>query len=627
MYLPGRPEIKNSRSMLRAFGGLNETYGCTEAEFSQALNFSSRDFPALSTRLPRRKLRAAENVRGMYQLGGLLMLCGTTLHYTPDDAGEEPVTLENAVSDTEKALVGIGTKILIFPDQLAFDTADGSLTALGARWSGEETALELTPCDADGKTYTVDRWGLEEPEDPADGEIFLKAANVNTPWRHDGVLEVYSQADEKWNAVTLDHCLLSGEGLSEAFRQWDTVTVSGTAAILAGMGADLDGEQVLYNVEEGVLRVRITPQGDHFYGYLKQEGTAVTWTSIDDSETEEYTAEGPAVIERRVPELEYLTECDNRVWGCNSQENVIYACKLGDPTNWFSYQNSAADSYAVTVGSDGHFTGAATCMGYALFFKENVLHKLYGSKPSDFQLTSLNCRGVAQNAAKSLCVINETLYYLSRDGVMSWDGSIPVKASAALDPSGFSNVRRAVSGQLDGRYYLHITRDAGTGAAHRLLVYDTERSLWQEEGVCSYQMAGTGSQLYLWDGEALWIADPRRETGARTAEEGEDPETRIPFELVTGEFGLDEPEDKYISRLVLRLEAEPYTTLEIAASYDGGVWETLLARAVGAQREKLALPLLPRRHDTLRLRIRGQGQITLRSLTRTFAAARGGLTQ
>ena len=268
MYLPGRPEIKNSRSMLRAFGGLNETYGCTEAEFSQALNFSSRDFPALSTRLPRRKLRAAENVRGMYQLGGLLMLCGTTLHYTPDDAGEEPVTLENAVSDTEKALVGIGTKILIFPDQLAFDTADGSLTALGARWSGEETALELTPCDADGKTYTVDRWGLEEPEDPADGEIFLKAANVNTPWRHDGVLEVYSQADEKWNAVTLDHCLLSGEGLSEAFRQWDTVTVSGTAAILAGMGADLDGEQVLYNVEEGVLRVLLL-DGDYFCDTLE----------------------------------------------------------------------------------------------------------------------------------------------------------------------------------------------------------------------------------------------------------------------------------------------------------------------------------------------------------------------
>ena len=130
-------------------------------------------------------------------------------------------------------------------------------------------------------------------------------------------------------------------------------------------------------------------------------------------------------MERRVPDLEYLTECDNRVWGCSSSENVIYACKLGDPTNWFSYRGIAADSYAVTVGSDGPFTGAATCMGYALFFKENTLHKLYGSKPSDFQLSSLRCRGVARNAARSLCVLNETLYYLSPDGVMAWDGRHP----------------------------------------------------------------------------------------------------------------------------------------------------------------------------------------------------------
>ena len=40
-------------------------------------------------------------------------------------------------------------------------------------------------------------------------------------------------------------------------------------------------------------------------------------------------------------------------------------------------------------------------MGYALFFKENTLHKLYGSKPSDFQLSSLRCRGVAKGAART----------------------------------------------------------------------------------------------------------------------------------------------------------------------------------------------------------------------------------
>lgn len=83
----------------------------------------------------------------------------------------------------------------------------------------------------------------------------------------------------------------------------------------------------------------------------------------------------------------------------------------------------------MTVGSDGDFTGASTCLGYVLFFKENCIHKLYGSKPSDFQLSAIRCRGVARNASRSLCVLNETLYYLSPDGVMAWDGSVPSKVS------------------------------------------------------------------------------------------------------------------------------------------------------------------------------------------------------
>ena len=77
----------------------------------------------------------------------------------------------------------------------------------------------------------------------------------------------------------------------------------------------------------------------------------------------------------------------------------------------------------MNVGSDGPFTGAATCMGYVLFFKENCLHKLYGSRPADYQLVSVQCRGVAKQASKSMCVLAEVLYYLSTDGVMAWDAA------------------------------------------------------------------------------------------------------------------------------------------------------------------------------------------------------------
>ena len=98
-----------------------------DREYSAGINFSARNFPALSTRTPRRKLREVGNLNGMYHLNGLLTVCGKDLIYTPDEAGAAAVTLENAVADSKKTLVGIGTKILIFPDKAAFDTAERTL--------------------------------------------------------------------------------------------------------------------------------------------------------------------------------------------------------------------------------------------------------------------------------------------------------------------------------------------------------------------------------------------------------------------------------------------------------------------------------------------------------------------
>lgn len=71
MVLADRIRLANTRQLLRAFGGLNETYGCSEAEYSAGVNFSTRDFPALSTRTPRRRLRALTGLNGMYHLNGL----------------------------------------------------------------------------------------------------------------------------------------------------------------------------------------------------------------------------------------------------------------------------------------------------------------------------------------------------------------------------------------------------------------------------------------------------------------------------------------------------------------------------------------------------------------------------
>ena len=617
MILTNRPQLRNERDLLRVFGGLNETYGCTEAEYSAGVNVSARNFPALSTRSPRRKLGAMPDVNGMYHLNGLLIVGGKTLRYTPDGAGSTTQVLENAVADSKKTLVGIGTKILIFPDKIAFDTAEGTVSPLGAVWENGTGTVELEPCDGDGTTYTVSRYGRTEPDDPKDGQLFLKVIRMEEPWRSDSVLEVYSAASGSWSAIPLEYCRISAENIGKQFKVWDTITLSGTAAEQADQWSELDGDRIVYAAADNWIRVKATPGGERFFGKLIHTGSTAKWVSLSGNDTVVCESKDPVRLERRVPDLDYLTECDNRVWGCSSRENVIYGSKLGDPTNWFSYRGIAADSYAVTVGSDGPFTGAATCMGAALFFKENALHRLYGAKPSDFQLSSLRCRGVAKNAAKSLCVLNETLYYLSPEGVMAWDGSLPTRVSTALDARRLAHPEYAAGGALDGRYYLHLTRSDGS----RLLVYDTERGLWQEEDVCSYEMAGSGGQLYLWDGKAIWAADADREESWQQAGGIED---GVSFELVSGNIGLDSPEELYLSRLTLRLEAEVKSRIEVAVSYDSGAWETL-AQLTADGRRCFDVPFVPRRCGSLRLRLKGRGQLTLRSLTRTSAAAKGGI--
>ena len=44
---------------------------------------------------------------------------------------------------------------------------------------------------------------------------------------------------------------------------------------------------------------------------------------------EALTQSEPVTLERRVPDMDYVTQCNNRIWGCSSASHEIYACKLG----------------------------------------------------------------------------------------------------------------------------------------------------------------------------------------------------------------------------------------------------------------------------------------------------------
>ena len=234
------------------------------------------------------------------------------------------------------------------------------------------------------------------------------------------------------------------------------------------------GEYIAYKVEgEGTISV-----GDHGHVEIQKQsdisgfkiGDAVTISGssdndltfvIDDikdgvifAESNIFTtAEGESfTIERRVPDLDYICESDNRIWGCSNADNTIYASALGDPTNFFDYSGESTDSYAVAVGSPERFTACCRYGGGVLFFKENKIHKILGSYPAEYTLYSYDVEGVQEGCHKSLQIINELLYYKGIHGVFTYNGT-PRLISANFGDVVLWN---AVAGNDGDTYYISM---------------------------------------------------------------------------------------------------------------------------------------------------------------------------
>ena len=139
--------------------------------------------------------------------------------------------------------------------------------------------------------------------------------------------------------------------------------------------------------------------------------------------------------------------------------NELYCCVLGDFKNWEQYMGLSTDSWRASVGSDGVWTGAVGYLGTPLFFKENCIHRVSVSATGAHQVGETVCRGVQRGSAKSLVVVNETLYYKSR-GDVCLSGRLPAGVSAALGGESYGH---AAAGALGERYYISMRDAQGKG--------------------------------------------------------------------------------------------------------------------------------------------------------------------
>ena len=309
-------------------------------------------------------------------------------------------------------------------------------------------------------------------------------------------------------------------------------------------------------------------------------------------------------ISREMPDLDYICENENRLWGCKG--DTIYACKLGDPTNWNVFDGLATDSYAVDVGSAGSFTGCCRYLGYPCFFKEENIYKVYGSKPSNFQVMGSASLGVERGSGRSLAIAGEILFYLSRTGIVAYTGGTP---QSIATPFGTERYKNAVAGSDGIKYY--VSMEDSQGQRH-LFVYDTRHQMWHREDDTDVFAFAWDTELYFLNRQGqIWLSGE-----ARTVPEGAVSEGPVSSWVEFGDYTIQNPNKKTTGKLQLRVELDAGASLTVSMMFDGdGVWRAVKTLETTVKRS-FYLPIIPRRSDHYRIKLEGVGGWRLYSLVR-----------
>ncbi|MBE6935625.1 MAG: hypothetical protein E7458_03895 [Ruminococcaceae bacterium] len=307
------------------------------------------------------------------------------------------------------------------------------------------------------------------------------------------------------------------------------------------------------------------------------------------------------------PELSYICVHNHRLWGVH--EGRIWCSAPGDPQNFELPPDGAEeagldpDLYAwmTEVGSPGDWTGIVSYSGAVLAFQENLVYKVVGDRPGSFTVSTYHIAGIQPGSHQSAAIVNEVLYYKGSGGVYAYSGYTP---SLISENFGQRQFRDAVGGTDGTRYYLSMRDDAGDW---QLYCYDTVRGVWlREDGLHA-------AAFSLYDGRLYCAA----EEAGTILSFGGPVEAGIPWQAVSTPFYEDSFRRKRLTKLLIRAELPAGSTIRVAISYDGGDWQELYNTRAPRWRVAI-LPVRPKRCDSFRLRLMGEGDVTIRGIAREY---------
>lgn len=182
-----------------------------------------------------------------------------------------------------------------------------------------------------------------------------------------------------------------------------------------------------------------------------------------------YTNSGTITISKYVPDIKYVCEFAGRMFGLDYYGNYIYASKLNEPLNFTTYDGLSDSSWYTEINSSGEWTGICACGSYLYCFKKDRVYVLYGDNSKNFTVAKSFSPGCT--SAKSICVVNNFLYYMASDGIYCYNAGVPSKISDKLGEFKYTD---AVCHGFGSLLYCCLKTDEKS----ELFVFDTEKNIW-----------------------------------------------------------------------------------------------------------------------------------------------------
>ena len=602
MFLPEVIDNPNTRDMISQWRGYNHNYRIEMGEFYDMENMTVDGFPIMMARDVRPTLlNAVHAYRAiLYTDSSLAWLDGNVFHFRSwmlnlEDLvnGDETVvewdeefvdTAEAEIIEwSEQTMIRFGAYILIYPLNIWVDLNARTAGLISSKFVSEAgITITYTISKQDGSDYGNVTASTTAPTNPDEGDYWLNTA--------EGELGLNVYLNSSWQPVPTCYIRIEipGADLTDYFEVEDIVNMNSATV------SDINNGSMIQSMDD--------------------EFIVVIGIMDDVTKTETTSAGYKLIIERDLPDLDYICADKNRLWGCKygydvSGEliNEIYASKLGDFRNWYSYQGLATDSYAATIGIPGAFTGCISYGGYPTFFKENAIIRVSGNYPAEYYVMTMDARGVQEGSNKSLAIVGEALFYKAPGGVMVYDGSLPRMISTEF---GRENYYDGVAGVCGDKYYLEVQNERG---GHRMFVYDSNYGLWTKEshlGLIAFSGSLDG-RLFAFTNAKVFgfgLSDNELYTDKQIGEE------YVTWYLETGDMGFDIPEYKFVSKLSIRAYVPATSEIEVKIAYDNRAWESLGTLRDFDDIQTHVLAFAPYRCDHFKLRLEGHGSVRLYSI-------------